>query len=103
MMMTTKIRELTFDGAPTQDIRRAAISAGHDNALRRRHSQGHARRHHARRSLPRRQDGPRSAIQPHGRQTSVGCGTMAKPQTALERLEARSRLTRQLADELAVA
>ena len=28
MMMTSRIRELSFQGAPTQEIRRAAISQG---------------------------------------------------------------------------
>ena len=56
MTMTSKIRELAFQGASTQDIRKAAIKRRHDNTLRRRHPQGAGRDHDARRGLPRRQE-----------------------------------------------
>ena len=40
MLMSPKIRELTFNGATSTEIRKAAISRRHDNALLGRHRQG---------------------------------------------------------------
>ena len=56
MMMTAKIRELAFAGAPTQDDPQGGHSSRHDNTLQRRHPQGRCRDHDDRRGIPSRQE-----------------------------------------------
>ena len=40
MLMSSKVRELTFNEAPTEQIRRAAVSRRDEDALLGRHRQG---------------------------------------------------------------
>ena len=84
MTMTSKIRELTFKGEPTQDDPQGGPQAGHAHALRGRHEQGAQGHHDAGRSPPHHATHEAADAEPDAasRQAAVREARRVKPMLA---------------------